>query len=90
MCQISINSGHLTILHLAGGKHFINIIFDIIRAINNWLYANELLYLDKLFQNHSFRISFPMTLITRKFSESVTHKFYFYLLFRVTNSEIIF
>ena len=38
-----------TNLGLAGGKYFIKIIFDIICAINNWLYANELLYLDKLF-----------------------------------------
>ena len=34
---------------LAVGKYFIKIIFDIIWAINNGLYANKLLYPDKLF-----------------------------------------
>ena len=37
------------ILLLTGGKYSIKIIFDIIGAINNWLYADELLYLHKLF-----------------------------------------
>ena len=53
MCQILINSvndfNFRTILGLIGGKYFKKIIFDIICAINNWLYANELLYLDTLF-----------------------------------------
>ena len=66
---------------LASGKYFIKIIFDIILAINNWLYANELLYLKKLFQNDSFRILFPLILITQKF--------YFTFSFRVSNSEIL-
>ena len=39
MFQVSINSG----------THFIKIIFDIIWAINHWFYADQLLYLDKLF-----------------------------------------
>ena len=64
------------------------------RAIGNWLYADEFLHLDKLFQNHLFRILFPMVLITQKFyfnfhAELVTRKFYFYLLFTVSNSEIL-
>ena len=33
---------------LTGGKYFIKIIFDIIWVINNWLYADKLLYLDKI------------------------------------------
>ena len=52
MCQISINSEHFCfwdLLGLTAGKDFIKNIFDIIRAINNWLYADDLLYLDKLF-----------------------------------------
>ena len=32
-----------------GGKYFIKIIFDIIWAIYNWLFADELLYLNKFF-----------------------------------------
>ena len=38
-----------TNLRLAGSKYFIKNIFDIIWAINNWLHAHELLYLDRLF-----------------------------------------
>ena len=34
---------------LTGGKYFIKTIFNIMRAINNWLYADKLLCLDKLF-----------------------------------------
>ena len=34
---------------LTGGKYFIKTIFGIILAINNWLYANKLQYLNKLF-----------------------------------------
>ena len=64
------------------GKYFKKIIFDIIRAINNWLYDHKLLYLDKLFKNDSFRILFPMILITRNFN--------FTFLFRVSNSQILF
>ena len=37
------------ILDLTGGKYCIKSIFDIMWAINNWLYADELLYLSKLF-----------------------------------------
>ena len=44
MCQVSINSEHLT-----GDKYFKKYIFDIVWAINKWLYADDLLYLDKLF-----------------------------------------
>ena len=60
----------------------------------NWLYVDGLLYLDKLFQNDSFRILFLMILKIRKFillfhSELVTWTFYFYLLFRVTNSKML-
>ena len=36
-------------LGLIGNKYFIKTIFDITWAVNNCLYANELLYLDKLF-----------------------------------------
>ena len=36
------------ILGPVGVKYFIKIIFDIIWAINNWLYTNKLLYFDKL------------------------------------------
>ena len=53
MCQILINSVNVfdfrTILGLTGGKYFKKIIFDIICAINNWLYVNEPLYIDTLF-----------------------------------------
>ena len=70
------------ILGLTGGRYFTKINFDFIWEINNWLYADELLYLDKLFQNHSLRILFPMILITRKFFLTFS--------FRVSNSEILF
>ena len=43
-------------LGLAGDKYFIKIISDIIWAINNWLYADEPVYLDKLFENDSYDI----------------------------------
>ena len=92
-CQISNNLSIFnfrSILDLTGSKYFIKIIFDIIWAINNWLFPDELLYLDKLFQNQSF-----IELETRKFHyfyffELLTRKFYFnLLLFRVSSSKIL-
>ena len=52
MCQVSIDSGYFNVgtnLGLTGARYFIKIIFGIISATDNWLQADELLYLDKLF-----------------------------------------
>ena len=70
MCQISINSENFnfaSILGLGVGKYFIKVTFYIIWAINDWLYTDKFLYLEKQFENHSFRILFPMILIAWKF-----------------------
>ena len=68
--------------------------FDIIWTTSNWLYTDELLYLDKLFENHLFRKLFSMTLITQKkniflfHSKYVTQKLYFSVLW-VNNLETL-
>ena len=50
---------------VTGGKYLIKCILTLYEQfIIGYTYADELLYLDKLFQNHSFRILFPMILIT--------------------------
>ena len=61
--------------------------------------AGELLYLDysmsKLFLKYSFRILFPMALITRKFSFTFSFRvsnleILLFLFFQVCHSEILF